>query len=88
MYAILFGIHLFEERFSRYPMCALASFRAATNAATQASISSFVVRQEQTLMRMTGSAFQTAPPHQQTPFACKRASVDLVSSAESQPTST
>ena len=88
MYTRLLGIHLFEERFSGYPMCALASLRAATNAVTQASISSFVVRQEQTLIRITGSTFQTAPPHQQTPFACKWASVAFVSSGESQATNT
>jgi hypothetical protein len=39
-------------------------FRAFTKAATQRSMSEVVVAQEHTLIRITGSLFQTEPPHQ------------------------
>ncbi len=43
------------------------SARARAKAPALASISSFVVAQEQTDMRMAGRPFQVEPPHQQVP---------------------
>ena len=62
--------------------------RASTKADTERSTSACVVAQEHTLIRITGSPFQTAPPHQHSPDFWIFSSVARVSSGVSQATRT